>query len=146
MKKTIFVMGMLLTIGITQTFANDKINEAITNSFKQEFLNAQNVQWQSQDNFVKATFDMDGQVMFAFYSKDAQLLGVVRNILSDKLPINLLTSIKKDYNDYWISDLFELASSGQSCYYITLENGEEQLVLKSDGTSEWAIYKRTKKS
>jgi len=89
---------------------------------------------------------MYGQVMFAYYNESGELIGVVRNILSDKLPINLMTELKRSYNDRWISDLFEMASEGQSTYYVTLETADDTLVLKSNGLSGWSVYKRTKKS
>ena len=83
--------------------------------------------------------------MFAYYSNEnGQLLAVARNILSDQLPISLMTSFKKDYSGYWISDLFEMAADGQTSYYATIQNAEETLILKSSGF-EWSVYKTEKK-
>ena len=148
MKKIIFATAMMLTVGITSAFANknDDVNNQITTSFNKDFATAREVKWQKEKNFVKATFSMDNQVMYAYYNAGGELIGVVRNILSDKLPINLLTNLKKNYSNYWISDLFEMASEGQSSYYITLETADETLILKSEGSSEWSVYKRSKKN
>ena len=88
---------------------------------------------------------MDNQVMFAYYNDNGVLMGVVRNILSDKLPINLMSNLKKNYSSYWISNLFEMASDNQSNYYVTLETAEETLVLKSDGTNEWDMFIKEQK-
>ncbi|HLZ89425.1 MAG TPA: hypothetical protein VKQ52_19355, partial [Puia sp.] len=65
---------------------------------------------------------------------------------SDQLPINLLTSLKKEYGDYWISDLFEIASDDQTNYYVTLETADKKIVLKSQGTEFWNEYKKEKKT
>lgn len=139
---------MMLTVGMTSAFASpkDEINTQVTSSFNKDFSSAKQVQWQKETDYVKATFTLDNQVMFAYYHENGELIGVVRNILSDKLPINLMSNLKKNYSNYWISDLFEMASEGQSNYYITLETADETLVLKSNGTSEWNVYKRTKKN
>lgn len=148
MKKIIFATAVMLTLGWGSAFANsnDNVNDQVTASFRKDFVTAKEVKWQRESNYVKATFTMDGQIMFAYYNENAELIGVVRNILSDKLPIGLMTDLKKNYNDRWISDLFEMASDGQSTYYISLENADETLVLKSNGSSGWSVYKRTKKN
>jgi len=70
---------------------------------------------------------------------------VVRNITSTQLPISLLSDLKKDYNEFWISDLFEIASEDQTTYYVTLENANKKIVLKSEGSSNWTVFSKTKK-
>ncbi|MBS1946846.1 MAG: hypothetical protein JST47_03690 [Bacteroidetes bacterium] len=147
MKKAIFATAMILTVGMANAFAGkkDNVSTDVATSFSKDFANAKNVQWQKEARFVKATFTLDDQVMFAYYHNNGELMGVVRNILSDKLPINLMTSLKKNYNNYWISDLFEMAADGQSSYYVTLETTDETIVLKSNGSGEWGTYKKTKK-
>jgi hypothetical protein len=73
-------------------------------------------------------------------------LGVTRYISSGNLPINLQTSLKKSYDNYWISDLFEVAKYDNTSYYITLENADTKLVLKSNGGSNWSVYDKIRKS
>jgi hypothetical protein len=148
MKKIIFATAMMLTVGMTSAFArrNDEINNQIATSFSKDFATAKEVKWQKTSKYIKATFTMEGEVMYAYYKDGGELIGIVRNILSDKLPINLMTGLKKNYTSYWISELFEMASEGQSNYYVTLESADETLVLKSTSTNEWSVYKRTKKN
>jgi hypothetical protein len=88
---------------------------------------------------------MNSQVMFAFYDETGSLLATARNIPSEQLPISLFSKVKKDYSDYWISELFEMDRDGQTSYYITLENADETLILKSTGFDEWSTYKRSRK-
>jgi hypothetical protein len=147
MKKTILATAMMLMAGLTVAFAKDNegVNNQIATSFNKDFSSATNISWSVQKNFTKATFTMNNQVMFAFYNEDGSLLATARNILSQQLPINLLKSVRKDYGNYWISDLFEIDKDGQTSYYITLENGDETLILKSNGFDEWSTYKRAKK-
>src|SRR5918997_1078380 len=99
MKKSILMWAMMLTMGLSTTFANNEetINQRAVNSFKKEFSTAQDVKWESRKDFVKATFKLNDQVMFAYYSQTGELLVVSRNILSTQLPINLLSQLKKDY-------------------------------------------------
>jgi len=148
MKKIILSMGLLVTMGLATALADDGhgINSAVSSSFERDFASAKNVNWERQKDFIKATFNMNDLVMYAYYQPDGELLAVSRNLLSNQLPIFLRGDLKKNYGSYWISDLFELASNDQSNYYIRVENADENLVLKSDGYHGWTIYKREKKT
>lgn len=148
MKKSILMWVMMLTIGLTSTFANNEgsINQRAVSSFRKDFTNAQDVKWENNKDFVKATFRMNDQVMYAYYSQTGDLMAVTRNILSNQLPINLLANLKKSYGTYWISDLFEVSSTTDASYYVTLQSAEHTLVLKSTGISGWEVYKKEKKN
>jgi hypothetical protein len=58
----------------------------------------------------------------------------------------LQTGLKKDYSNYWISDLFEVSNSDGTGYYITLENADSKVVLKSTGGDNWKTYQKKTKA
>lgn len=149
MKKHITAF-VVLALTLTTTFANSNnnkndVSKRVETSFKKEFSAAEQTSWSRVNDLYKAQFKMNGQVMFAFLNEEGQLVGVYRNILSTQLPIQLMTQVKEDYSDYWISSLFEMAKDSETSYYITLENGSHQLVLKSENSTNWSVYSRTKK-
>jgi hypothetical protein len=148
MKKIMLVWALVLTVGIGSSFARptESVSQQTISAFKRDFASAQDVSWEINKETAKATFNMSGQVMFAYYSQAGELLAVTRNIVSTQLPINLIADLKKGYNEYWISDLFEMAVSDSSSYYITLENGDQTVVLKSTGAAGWEVFKKVKKS
>ena len=147
MKNKILIGVFVFITAISSAFANGKeeVNDRIIKTFQKEFAGAQNVQWATAKDYVKATFTLNEQVVFAYYSPDGNLLGVTRNILSGQLPINLLTDLKKNYNNFWITDLFEMAARGENMYYLTLENSDHKLVLKSNGTNGWEVFNKERK-
>lgn len=147
MKNKILIGVFIFITGISSAFANDneEVNGKIVKSFNKEFAGAQNVQWVTTKDFVKVTFTLNEQVVYAYYDQDGNLAGVTRNILSGQLPINLLTDFKKNYGNYWISDLFEMAGNGENIYYLTLENSDYKIVLKSNGTNGWEVYRKERK-
>jgi hypothetical protein len=147
MKNKILIGVFIFITGISSAFANDneEVNSKIVRSFQKEFAGAQNVHWVTTKDFVKVTFTLNEQVVYAYYGQDGSLLGVTRNILSGQLPINLLTDFKKNYSNYWISDLFEMAVNGENVYYLTLEDSDHKVVLKSNGTNGWDVFKKEKK-
>jgi hypothetical protein len=147
MKNKILIGVFIFITGISSAFANDKeeVDSKIIRSFQKEFAGAQNAQWVTTKDFVKVTFTLNEQVVYAYYGQNGSLLGVTRNILSGQLPINLLTDFKKNYSNYWITDLFEMATNGENVYYLSLEDSDHKVVLKSNGTNGWDVYKKDRK-
>jgi hypothetical protein len=148
MKKSILTIGAMLTIALSSAFANNNegVSQKAKTSFSDNFTTVSNVQWQQDKNFAKATFIMNSQVMNAYYNDNGELMAITRNILSSQLPINLMASIKKDYSNHWISDLFEIAADNETSYYVTLENADETIILKSNDFNTWSVYKKTKRA
>jgi hypothetical protein len=62
---------------------------------------------------------------------------VVRNIASTELPAALLAGIKNDYKDYWITECTETGKKNREEYFITLENADQTVQLKSSDKSAW---------
>jgi len=140
-KKIVLAAALLLTVGISSSFANttEDGNDAATASFHKDFKKVEVVEKHIGKNFTKFTFKMNDVIMSAFYNENGQLLAITRNIQSNQLPLQLLMQIKKDYSNYWISDLFEYNGDGSSNYYITLETADQRVILRSNGT-EWEVY------
>ena len=149
MKKMILSLAAVIMMGFS-VFANgtdNVVTQEARDAFKKDFATASNIRWeQTNNNFLKATFSLNGQILTAYYFANGDLRAVVRNITSDQLPINLLASLRRDYTAFWISDLFEISSDGQTTYYVTIENSDKKIVLKSDDLSSWGIYSKERKT
>ena len=148
MKKIFLSIATVLMMGAGAFAANtndDNVNQQTIASFKKDFAAASNILWEQKVGYSKATFSLNGVILFAYYDNNGDLTAVVRNITSEQLPINLLTSMRKDYEGYWISDLFEVASGDQTNYYVTLENSDKKIVLRSEGVDTWTVYSKEKK-
>ncbi|MBS1660260.1 MAG: hypothetical protein JST68_04330 [Bacteroidetes bacterium] len=147
MNKLFLSIATMLMMGLSAFAANndDAVNQQALRSFKKDFSNASNIKWEQKDTYTRATFMLNGQTLFAYYNTNGELQAVVRNITSDQLPISLLSDMKKDYSDFWITDLFEIVSDDQTNYYVTLENSEKKIVLKSQGIEFWSVFSKEKK-
>ena len=149
MTKISLSIAIVLMMGLSAFAAkNDEsdVNKEAVRSFHKEFANARNVKWEQKVGYVRVEFTLNDQVLFAYYNNDGEMTAIVRNIVSDQLPISLLTALKRDYTSFWISDLFEVASDDQTNYYVTLENADKKIVLRSNGIDSWDVYSKTKKS
>jgi hypothetical protein len=148
MKKMILSLAAVMMMGFS-VFANGKddvVTQDARDAFKKDFATASNIKWEQRNNFLKATFSFNGQILTAYYYTNGDLQAVVRNITSDQLPINLVTSLRRDYTAFWITDLFEISSDGQTTYYVTIENSDKKVVLKSDDLSSWQVYSKERKT
>ena len=149
MKKISFLILTLFTGINSISFAagNDKVDNATLASFRQNFKSAKNVSWAETSTCYKAEFDMDGQILYAYYSKnEPALIAVTRFILSSQLPMQLQQELRgKLRKDGWIADLFEVASGGETYYYATVEDSADKMVYKSSGFSRWEQISKTAK-
>lgn len=80
-------------------------------------------------------YDTDGGV------RSKKSSPALHNILSDKLPARLLTTIKKDYKDYWITGLYKEDANGKISYHITVENADQTITLSATHYSNWSVVR-----
>ena len=148
-KKFALMAALFLTVGISSSFAtpagNGNGNDIVIASFHKEFRTADVMQVENKKDYTKVTFRMNGLVMFAYYSENGDLMAVVRNILSTQLPIRLLMDLKQNHTDCWITDLFEMDSNGQTIYYVSMENSDTRITLRSSNSTSWETYKKENK-
>ncbi len=144
--KPLLIALTILALGFTQpTFALDReVSPGVLKSFQTTFTAAKSVEWTITPTMYKARFELNAQVVTAYYNAAGTLVGVTRNITSHQLPLALQTSLKKGHEAFWITELFELSSEEGTAYYATLETAEQKVVLKST-LNGWTQYSKDKK-
>ncbi|MGZ5287712.1 MAG: hypothetical protein ACXWB9_11025 [Flavisolibacter sp.] len=138
----ILALGFLVS-GSTPVNEN-QVNPVVLESFHNSFKNAESVNWSENREFYKAEFLLNCQYVFAFYSKNGSHIATTRNMLFTELPVMLQTSLKELQKGYWISELFELSNEEGTKYYITLENADNKLILRSN-KADWDLYQKKQK-
>ncbi|MGZ8543907.1 MAG: hypothetical protein ACXWV0_01360 [Flavisolibacter sp.] len=148
MKRLVLTLTLALSLISFSSFAKDDVvvSPAALQSFKNAFKTATEVNWTAGENFFKADFSMNGQYVSAFYNAEGYMIALTRNISSLQLPITLQASLKNNFDQYWISELFEVANEEGTAYYITLENADTKMVMKSSAGTDWSTYKKVRKS
>jgi hypothetical protein len=137
---------LLLTVGVSSSFARNtnNDNDNISVSFRKDFSQAELLSTSTVSDYTKVTFKMNGAVLTAFYSNKGELIAITHNITVSQLPLTLMMQVKKTYGNYWISDLFELNTNGETNYYITLENADKKITLRSSENTWEQFSKATK--
>jgi hypothetical protein len=144
MKKVLITLAIAVS-SLVAFAGEENVSKDVLNSFNKEFNGAKEVRWTTGSDFYKAVFVLNEQYITAFYNKDGEFLGMTRNISSLNLPLKLQSKIRSEYNEYWISDLFELSDNDGTHYYITVENADSKVLLKSSDNTDWNIFKKLSK-
>ena len=146
MKRLLVTLTIALSLVSLSSFANgEDVSPRAVKSFNKSFKNATEVKWTVTDSYSKADFSLNGQYVSAFYNEDGSMIALTRNLSSLQLPIALQADLKRNYDCYWISNVLEVANEEGTSYYITLENADDQLTLKSSGDT-WSTFKKQRKS
>ncbi|MBS1668668.1 MAG: hypothetical protein JST58_14920 [Bacteroidetes bacterium] len=148
MKSKITMLFIAFAFTLSTSFANDghtEVPSAINHNFSSHFVGAKNISWNKVGGLYQANFEIDGANLFAFFSSDAHFIGVMHNILSDRLPLLLQADLKTNYQGYWITNLCEYAMHHEPGYRITLENADQKIILKSDNLSDWQLLETINK-
>ena len=146
MKKIMMTLAVALITLSSFAGGEENVNSKVLNSFQSAFVGAKDVNWTEGSTYYKVAFVFNGQHVSAFYDMEGELMGVTRYISSLDLPIGLQADLKKGYSNYWISDLFEVSNSEGTSYYITLENADTRIVLKSLQAENWKVYLKNTKA
>jgi hypothetical protein len=145
MKKMMLTLAIIVSsLGVA--FAGEEVNAKVLGAFKNEFKSAKEITWTIAPNYYQASFIYNDQHVAAYYSVEGELLGLTRYISPSDLPLTLQSDLKKNYSDYWISDLFEVANEQGTTYYITVEDADSKKVLKATDGRSWDEFKKVKKS
>lgn len=146
MKKMILSLAIAFTTLGAFAAGEENVNQKVLDAFKNEFNTIREVEWSAGADYYRAAFVYNEKYVFAYYSTEGDLLGITRYISPVDLPMSLQIGLKKKYSNYWISDLFEVAKSETTSYYITVEDADTKIVLKSTGGSDWSVFKTVKKA
>ena len=142
MKKIIISLVMVLTAFASAFAGDENIDQRVIKAFSKAFTKAKDVKWFVENNLYKATFTNDNKTISAYYDKNARLLSVIRYMLSTELPYHLQGELKDYYNEYWVTNLFEMSKDGVTSYHVILKNAAETIILSSSEGKGWEIFKQ----
>lgn len=146
MKKIIMMAIALSTLAVS-SFANDlsDIKAKAVNTFNKSFRHAEDVRWEVRDNLVRVTFKNGGKEMHAYYNAEGEQVAVTRNIHIQQLPLTLANDLTIQFENSWLTELFEVSSEGTTAYYATIETATHITILKAEGISGWSTFKKDRK-
>lgn len=143
MKKMMIALGLMAMTLVSTAMTNGKeIDKHIQQAFDKEFVGAIDVKWYITDKYAEVDFTFNNMRLRAYYNNDGEILAVVRNVSFSSLPLSLQLDLKKQYKDYWITNICEVTDHDGTRYRATIENSERVVQLGSNGNYSWELIKR----
>lgn len=145
--KKLFIAALIVVAAGTSAFATDvtKVDYKVKSSFEAKFYGAENVNWSARENYLKASFTLAGESVEAFFNAEGELIGSSRKLDFQRLPLNAIQKIKKDFADYKVVETIEFDLDGDRSYYVSLENGQKSQILQVSLYGNVCTYKGPKK-
>jgi hypothetical protein len=146
MKRLFIMLTLAASTIFTSSYAADNTaTPLVMQAFQRSFYGAKDISWENVGVLYKATFVLAGQYHSVFFNNDGDLIAKTQNLVSTTLPKGLQASLKKELNGRWITDLFVVSIEGDDTYYVTLENADTSVMLKSAGAKKWMVYQKNEK-
>jgi hypothetical protein len=145
MKK--FLIAALLTVTVaTSGFTADekRISSRVLDNFKADYGEAGNVTWISRDNYVKASFMLNGEKTDVFYDHQGETIGTSRKITLESLPVHAKRTFAKKYSDYTVKEAIEFEGVEETAFFISAENEKHSVILKVT-TAGVSLHSKTQK-
>jgi hypothetical protein len=149
MKK--LIIAVFITIAIAgSAFAKPEnvVNYRVLNHFNANFSEAENVNWSVAPKFVKASFELDGKKMEAFYNSDGELIGTSTAFAYNKLPKKSIKEISKKYPfpPYKLKECIEFTNGeGEKSYFISFDTENENVIIQINSFGNISEMKKTAK-
>src|SRR6476660_26501 len=133
MKKLTTVLALLAVMFSTSAFANsgDKVTKAVATAFQKNFSGAQNVSWETTDDYYLASFQLNNKEVSAAYNEKGELIGMSRKLEVADLPLTVSKALQTQFEGYVIAGtVTEVVCDGSTSYHVTAEGVTKTLKLK----------------
>jgi hypothetical protein len=132
MKKLILSAALLVSIAAVASVYPAEVNEKVLKAFKETFTKAQDVVWNEYKDYYQADFKIDEIQVRVQYDGDGSLLRTMRYYGEKQLLPNIVSRLKKKYGSKEIFGVTEVTSDTEVSFIITLKDGKNWFVVKSD--------------
>ncbi|MBX2931706.1 MAG: hypothetical protein KF781_07170 [Chitinophagaceae bacterium] len=144
---------VLVALATVALFSNahashgNEVSLVVSQAFHTEFADAQNVHWDSNDDFAKASFTLNGENVYAYYNYDGSIVGSSKKIALNKLPEAALRNFTKKYPFpiYNLKDCIEFTDAdGETNYFISLDDimSNKRIIIKISTDGNMYLFKK----
>lgn len=143
MKKLIAVL-LVTVISITDICASTAaINAKVESQFSAAFPGATQVNYKTIGSLITVKFILNNKSMEAFYNPSGEQVAVSKVIDYAHLPDESKKFISSNYQNYTVTEVIEMNHTEEGLtYYISMINGNQQLILTTDATGNVSVFKK----
>lgn len=133
MKKIFLLLPLLLVVTIVTTYARSAMNgnPRAEQEFKKYFANVENVKWSKEEGgYLQASFTWDNHRTLAFFNSSGELVGSIRGISVNQLPLIVARNVERNYNKAIILEISEITNDEGTQYKLTIEDEKNKYCLR----------------
>jgi hypothetical protein len=138
MKNLIVSLAAILATGLSPVLAHETNGDPRAEKiFAKEFAGAQNVKWiRLDEGYLRVTFLLNGIAAETFFDADAELLGTVRNLFYNQLPLVVMQTVNKRFVDAVIIEVKEITNTEGTSYKVVLEQKNKKYLVRLDSLGQ----------
>jgi len=149
MKKVILLAAGALLL-VSTSFAKvdpdrEDVNEKVLKVFENTFPVVTDVKWKEYTDYYSASFKQNGVQTEVRYDKEGNFISSLRYYKEERLPLSVLTQLKKKFTTKSIFGVTELTSGTDISYFLTLEDGMPWTVGKADMSGNVQVHQKFRK-
>jgi len=146
MKIVLVALAMLTTLGSSDSFAAGPGEDPAINAiFSKQFAGAAHVNWVSlEDGIEKVTFTLGGIRTEAYYSREGELLGTLRNLFYNQLPLTVMQTLSNKFTDGVVIEIMEITNAGGTSYRVVLEQKDKKVTTRVNSIGELLSVEKKK--
>lgn len=128
----------MLTVGLSAAFATDEkeISQKVKDNFQKEFAGASLIAWTDLGDYMKATFILGGHRAEAYYSEAGELIGSIRDLFFDQLPLAVIKEVDKKFAEADVMDVREISNEEGTHYKLTVELNKRKYKLSVNSSGD----------
>jgi hypothetical protein len=138
MKKIFLFVSFAMIVGMTSAFASNDptVSPGVQQSFKKEFPSAGYVTWGKYQDYLKASFVLADHRTEAWFSADGQLLGTIRDLFYNQLPLAVMKEVDKRFPAANISETREVTNNNGTSYKMVVETRKGKFIVTATPDGE----------
>jgi hypothetical protein len=127
----------------SQSISRDKVPSIVLNTFKAQYPNSDNVEWEKHGSAYEAEFDVNDSTEIAARIDEAGKLMLQKEDLTiNELDPRVMTAIQGRYKEYAVDDVERIQKGSTVYYQVELKakgRKEVNLVFSADGREDTSI-------
>lgn len=145
MKKLFFAAAIALVSFVGTAFGKDaNPGSRAKEAFAQKFNGAQQVTWSEIEGYDKAAFIIGGTRAEAYFTKDGELVGSVRNLIFSQLPLTVMQAVNNQFSGAAVTEITEVNNSEGTGYRIKFELKDKKYSVKFNSLGFVTDLKKSK--
>lgn len=132
------VMGAMMLTSCSKELSTNEIPSVVYNSFKTEYPNAMEAEWEQNNEYFDVEFDVDGVEHEVQLDSSGEIMLKKEEIMRDELPQQVNDAISTDFANEEIDDIERISKDGKTYYEVEFGGTFKDNVLIFDSSGNIA--------